>query len=197
MKTGFSFRVAALLSILYLFAPALAQAHPGHAAPGDFAQGFVHPLTGFDHLLAMFAVSVWSVQIGGRAVWLLPATFVGAMSLGSFTLLAVPIPLLESALVASVLVFGLLIALAARLSLAGGIAIVAGFALFHGGAHAAASGASEHAGAHILGILTVSAVVLVVLGALLAPLAAANPRTARLRWAGAAIAVAGLMLSFQ
>ena len=48
----------------------------------DWTSGFIHPLHGADHLLAMLAVGIWAAQLRGNAIWLLPATFVGVMSLG-------------------------------------------------------------------------------------------------------------------
>jgi hydrogenase/urease accessory protein HupE len=47
-----------------------------------FTDGFLHPLTGWDHLLAMFAVGLWAAQHRGRALWLIPLSFVGVMVLG-------------------------------------------------------------------------------------------------------------------
>ncbi len=49
---------------------------------GGPAAGFVHPLTGPDHLLAMYAVGVLSAQVGGRAIWGVPSAFVAAMIAG-------------------------------------------------------------------------------------------------------------------
>jgi urease accessory protein len=193
MKNGLSF---VLLTALCLFAPGLAHAHPGHAGPGDFAHGLIHPLTGWDHLLAIFAVSLWSAQLGGRALWLLPAVFIGGMGLGNFVLAAVPPALVAAGLAGSLLVLGLLGAAAAQLPLTRSIAIVGGFALFHGGAHAARMSATEDGFAYTLGLVGTSAMVLGVL-AILAHLAPENARTAPVRWAGAAIAVAGVLLGWQ
>ena len=47
-----------------------------------WSSGFTHPLHGSDHLLAMLAVGIWAAQLRGSAIWLLPLTFVGVMSLG-------------------------------------------------------------------------------------------------------------------
>ena len=61
--------------------PGAALAHPGHDA-GGFAHGLVHPLGGLDHVLAMVAVGLYAALLGGRALWLVPATFVGVMAIG-------------------------------------------------------------------------------------------------------------------
>lgn len=129
-----------LLFCATLFVPAIASAHPG--LPGHthgFANGFAHPLSGLDHLLAMTAVGLWAVQRGGRALWMVPLAFVSVMTLGGILGMAGfgQIPLLEQAIAASVLVLGIFLAVAARLSLPASIAIVGLFALFHGYAHGA------------------------------------------------------------
>ncbi len=126
------------LSLLFLL-PSLAQAHPG--MPGHthgFENGLLHPLTGLDHICAMVAVGLWAAQRGGRALWLVPATFVSVMILGGVLGMgAAQIPFVEQGIAASVLVLGIFIAAAVRLPLAASMAIVALFALFHGYAHGA------------------------------------------------------------
>ena len=112
-----------------------AEAHPLHESGGWIA-GFVHPFLGWDHLLAMIAVGLWAAQLGGRALWALPATFVTIMGGGALLALnGFALPQVESGIAASVLALGLLIAFAARLRLGVGVALVATFALFHGHSH--------------------------------------------------------------
>jgi urease accessory protein len=128
----------ALLGALVLLFPVLAQAHPGHDVTWGFSGGFAHPLFGWDHLLAMTAVGLWSAQLGGRARWFVPGAFVGVMALAAvFGHYFGTIPGTEQGIAASILILGLLIASAARLPVAAGMAVVAGFAVFHGVAHGA------------------------------------------------------------
>jgi urease accessory protein len=128
----------ALLGALPLLCPVLAQAHPGHDVTWDFAGGFAHPLSGWDHLLAMIAVGLWAAQLGGRARWLVPAAFVGVMALATaYGHFMGAIPGTEQGIAASILVLGLLIASTARLPVAAGMALVGCFAVFHGLAHGA------------------------------------------------------------
>jgi len=116
--------------------PSLAYAHVVAGQAGGFAHGFLHPLTGFDHLAAMVAVGLWAAQRGGRALWVVPLTFVGVMSLGALLgAPGVPVALVEPGIVASVFVLGLLVAGAVRLPLLASSLIVGVFALFHGYAH--------------------------------------------------------------
>src|SRR5262249_61551230 len=57
------------------FAPTVASAHPGHDGAG-LIHGFLHPLGGVDHIIAMVAVGLLAARLGGRALWLVPASFV-------------------------------------------------------------------------------------------------------------------------
>ena len=72
----------ALLFCLTL-APFAAQSHEANSLPyGPFLSGITHPVLGFDHLLAMISVGMISAQIGGRAIWSVPTTFVVVMFIG-------------------------------------------------------------------------------------------------------------------
>src|SRR6516225_8682260 len=62
--------------------PTAAFAHPGIGDAHGFVAGFAHPLGGLDHILAMVTVGIFAWQLGGRALWLVPATFVLAMAAG-------------------------------------------------------------------------------------------------------------------
>ena len=118
--------------------PTAALAHTGHMEPGGFMHGFEHPLGGLDHLLAMVAVGLWAAQLGGRALWVLPAAFVASMLLGGFAgMEGLPLPSVELGILGSVLVLGGLVALQPRLPVAACAAIVVAFAVFHGYAHGA------------------------------------------------------------
>ena len=135
-------RIGAALAALPAFAIVLvagaggAEAHIHGAHGAGLVDGVAHPFGGFDHLLAMVAVGLWAAQIGGRALWRLPAAFVAVMAMGGFAGAAWgSLPMVEIGIAGSVLALGLFIALATRPSLALGVAIVGGFALFHGGAH--------------------------------------------------------------
>ena len=111
-------------------------AHPqaGGAHRHGFWDGFVHPFTGLDHLLAMLAVGIWSVRQGERNQ--LPLTFIGMMLLGVLTGVAgLEIPELETGIALTVALLGCLIAAAVRLPAAAGLVLVGAFALLHGNAH--------------------------------------------------------------
>lgn len=114
--------------------PAFAHLDPGEH--GSFAAGFSHPLFGLDHILAMVAVGLWAAQQGGRAIWMVPAAFVGTMALGfAFAIGGVPLPFVEPVILASVIFIGIAIALAMPVPAPAIAAMVAFFAFFHGHAH--------------------------------------------------------------
>lgn len=128
------------LALALLAAAGGALAHPGHPdtqGASAFA-GLVHPL-GLDHLLAMVAVGLWSAAALPAAQRLRgPAAFMLAMLVGAVGGAWVQAPaLVEPGIVASVLAFGLLIALPRLLPGAAGLAVVAAAGLLHGLAHGA------------------------------------------------------------
>jgi urease accessory protein len=127
---------AAILGVAAsLFVP-FAAAHNLGAHGAGFASGIAHPLAGLDHILAMFAVGLWSAQLGGRAYWSVPLAFVGMMVLGAVVAAAgLTLPAVEPGIAVSVLILGLLIAFSVRMAIPLGMLLVGVFALFHGHAH--------------------------------------------------------------
>ena len=133
MNSTFIRRCIALTTIAFC---SIANAHPGH--DGGLAAGLAHPLIGLDHVLAMVAAGVWAYQLGGRARWLVPASFVALMAVaGGAGMAGIALPAAEIGIAVSLLVFGLLIAFSVRMTPAVGAGIVAVFAIFHGHAHGA------------------------------------------------------------
>ncbi|MDP3010453.1 MAG: HupE/UreJ family protein, partial [Methylococcales bacterium] len=98
-----------------------------------WSSGFTHPLHGGDHFLTMLAVGIWAAQLRGKAIWLLPLTFVGVMSLGGLAGAAgLFIPSAELIILLSGLVFSVFIVRKIRFSSQTNVIIVAFFAFFHG-----------------------------------------------------------------
>lgn len=100
-------KAAISLSVALMFSPIVASAHAGDDGSG-FVSGFLHPIFGYDHLLAMLSVGIVSAQLGGRAIWMVPGLFVTAMVIGGI-LGAMPVllPLVEEGVALSVIILGL------------------------------------------------------------------------------------------
>lgn len=129
---------AALLTL----AATAAQAHTGIGVAGGFGHGFAHPFGGIDHVLAMVAVGLFAAQLGGRALWLVPSSFVAMMIAGGALGMAggmagAGLPLVEIGVGVSVVVLGLCVAGGYRMPVAAAMAMTGIFALFHGHAHGA------------------------------------------------------------
>lgn len=172
-----------------------------HTGPdsGGAIEGFLHPLLGIDHLLAMVTVGLLSAQMGGRAIWTVPVTFVSVMAFGGLLgILGVSLPWVEYGIALSVIVLGIALLARRRIPEAVAMLFVGLFAMFHGHAHGAeipnAAGKTMFIVAYITGFLTATAG-LHVIGALLGYIALRTDRGSRvLRIAGVAIAAAGAVI---
>ena len=101
-----------------------------------FVTGFLHPISGADHVLAMVAVGLWGAQLGAPAIWVLPVAFPLVMAMGGMLgFLGVPIPGVEYGIAASAIVLGTAVAFELRPSLVIAALLVGCFAVFHGHAH--------------------------------------------------------------
>src|SRR5262249_48772454 len=128
-------RAGLIMGITLAFTHA-ALAHSGGNAALGLQSGFLHPLTGLDHLVAMVAVGLWGAQLGNPAISTLPITFPLIMALGGVLGIAgVPLPLSEQAIALSGIALGALIAFRVRAPLFVAMVIVGAFAIFHGYAH--------------------------------------------------------------
>ena len=170
-------------------------AHLDPVEHGSLAAGFSHPLFGLDHILAMVAVGLWAAQQGGRAIWIVPAAFVGTMALGFAAAIAgAPLPFVEPVILASVIFIGVAIALALPIPTSTVAALVGFFAFFHGHAHGGELGGAG-AGQFALGFILATAVLHAVgIGAGLLLSRFSGKLLTRL--AGAATALGGLWLAF-
>ncbi|MCA1442648.1 HupE/UreJ family protein [Ensifer sp. IC4062] len=127
-----------LLAVASATLPAVAHAHTGVGAAGGLVHGFMHPVGGLDHILAMVAVGTFASIIGGRALWLVPASFVLMMAAGgALGIEGITVPFVEIGIAASVIVLGLAVALRWSPPTAAAMGVVSLFAIFHGHAHGA------------------------------------------------------------
>lgn len=187
-------KIFPFFTFLLFLLPLTASAHTGIGMTSGFWHGALHPLSGLDHMIAMIAVGVWATQLGKRAVWAVPATFVSVMILGGVLGAAgVTIPFVEEGIILSVLILGILIAAAKKLPLLASMLIVGAFAVVHGHAHGAeipalASGVSYAAGFAIVTAL------LHITGIVLGRTLATRTGTAVVRYAGVGIGLSALIL---
>lgn len=186
--------MSTMIFISGLFYPLL---HTGYDS-GIYA-GLLHPILGIDHLLAMVAVGLLSAQMGGRAIWTVPAAFVSLMAVGGFLgIIGLPIPFVEFGIAFSVVALGIALAARRKLPISLAMAFVGVFALFHGHAHGTElpilSETMLDVLAYVFGFLVATAG-LHLIGALIGQIAMSNPRGATtLRFSGAIIALVGVFL---
>lgn len=188
--------IAALVAIVMAGA---AEAHTLGIAAAGFSAGLAHPLAGIDHLLAMVAIGVWAVQLAERsgrvsALFLVPAAFVAMMAAGGIAAMSgLPLPQVETGILGSVIVLGLLIAVAPQTPVAAGMAIAGSFALFHGHAHGGEVPEAASATLYALGFLIATAF-LHGIGIALGLVVQSGRSRLVGRLGGAGIAVAGVAL---
>jgi urease accessory protein len=141
---SFSFRGAVaraaarrrLVLLAFTLAAGPALAHTEAGAAGGFLAGLLHPLAGWDHVIAMVAVGLWGAFLGAPAVWLLPVVFPLVMTLGgALGVAGVPLPGVELGIALSAIVLGALVAGAVRAPIWAAAVVVGAFAIFHGHAH--------------------------------------------------------------
>lgn len=183
-----NFSKIAALSGAFIAAPAAAFAHPGLHALG-FNDGFVHPFTGADHLMAMVAVGFWAGQFSGKTRFFIPAIFAAMMVLGAALGFHHQAPsLIEYGIAASVAVMGALIAFDVKLPVAPACLLIASFALCHGFAHGAEAPQAATQEAFFSGFVLAS----LILQGLGLALAAVKPGQKLARLGGALVALGGV-----
>jgi urease accessory protein len=173
--------------------PALAHTG-GHVFP-SFMDGFLHPLGGADHVLAMVTVGLFAAMLGGRAVWAVPATFVAMMLVGgALGLTGVELLAVESGIALSIVALGSLVALGRSWPVGAAMALVGAFAIFHGYAHGAEIAEGAGAVSYSLGFSLATATLH---GAGIAFGLLVLNHVAVLRLSGAAVALSGLCIAFM
>lgn len=146
--------LATLTSVL----PGVALAHTGVGDTSGFMHGFGHPISGLDHILAMVMVGLFAWQLGGRALWLLPAAFVSVMAVGgALGLAGVDVPFVETGIALSVVALGAAVAFDVKTPVAVAMGFVALFAIFHGHAHGAEMPEDAGGLAYALGFMLATA----------------------------------------
>jgi urease accessory protein len=191
----------ALLLIAACALSTSASAHIGldsgaHSHDTGWLAGFLHPLTGLDHLAAMVAVGLWSALAARRAwpdlLWA-PLGFAAMLLVGTLLgLQGLPLPGVEPMIAASLLVMGLLVLTRWRAPALAAAALVGVFAVFHGLAHGYELAGDAQAWPTAAGML--AATVLLHSAGLAAGWALRHASVWVPRLAGAGVAVFGLAL---
>ena len=127
---------ASFISLGSLFIATPALAHTGGTTEASLIAGLTHPLTGIDHLLAMFAIGIWTAMQHRTDHSKVPAVFL-IMLMAGFLLgmNGLAIPFVEAGIASSVLIMGLAIVFATKLPNAASLPLISLFALYHGTAH--------------------------------------------------------------
>ena len=104
---------------------------------GGFWNGFLHPISGLDHILAMVGVGMVAF-LSARKGYLLLVAFMGAMLVSAILgYMGVKFFFVEEGILLSIAVVFALIGFANRLSINIIVAVIAFFGMFHGFAHGA------------------------------------------------------------
>ncbi|MBM6580671.1 HupE/UreJ family protein [Microvirga sp. BT689] len=172
--------------------PALA--HTGTHSVSGFAAGFLHPLGGFDHMLAMVGAGLFAALLGRSALVVVPASFVLMMMTGgAIGMAGFQIPAVEALIAASVVAVGVVVALGWPWPRSAAATLVGFFAVFHGYAHGIEIPIGADAFPYILGFALASAA-LHSFGVILSRMTSSYRNAAKS--IGAAITFAGLVLAF-
>jgi len=150
-------------TILFLSCPAITLAHTG-LGEHHFADGLVHPFLGVDHLMAMVVVGIWGV-LNGHRVWVMPVCFITFLGVGAVAgQSGYTAPALETIIAASVVAFGLMLALRLKPGVLTTMSLIGASAYFHGLAH----GAELSTGLNVLAGIILGSALLHTLGIIIA-----------------------------
>ena len=195
MRSNSTSRYVAAATLATWSTGALAHAQAGVAS--GFATGFLHPLSGADHMLAMIAVGLWGAQLGAPAIWLLPLTFPIVMALGGVLgLTGIALPAVEIGIAASAVLLGVAVMSARKPPLYLAAALVGAFAIFHGHAHGTELPAGESGLLYSLGFVMATGC-LHAIGIAIGALHRWPAGKVALRVAGGSVGLAGLFFLWR
>ena len=128
--------IFSLLLLFFALTPLVHAHSDASTLQGGFATGFMHPILGLDHVVAMIAVGLWGVFLGKPAIWILPIIFPLVMAFGgALGVAGIEIPAIETGIALSGVVLGLAVVFAFKPPLWVAAIVVGAFAIFHGHAH--------------------------------------------------------------
>jgi len=133
---------SSMIALLFAATPAFAHTETVTLS-SSFLSGLLHPLTGFDHLLAMIAFGAWFSLQPKVQHKTLPLTLVTMLLVGfGIGVSGFGLPMVEGGILSSVLILGLLVASTTQLKSILALPLTAVFALLHGFAHGSEIAAS-------------------------------------------------------
>ena len=148
------------LLLIVLLMSSAASAHPGHDVASGAMAGFMHPLTGIDHLIALVCAGALFALAPVRVRWTGVFALTTALAAGAgLGLAGLRLPATEWMIALSVLAAGVMLVRSGGTRPALLVAGVSLFALFHGYAHGVES--SGDASAFVAGFLLASFTVVV------------------------------------
>ena len=181
-----------IAATLFLLCAGTASAHESTGNANGFVSGFMHPILGWDHVVAMVAVGLWGAFLGRPAIWVLPVVFPLVMAFGgALGVIGVPIPMVEVGIAASAVVIGSMVAFTVRPPNWVAAVIVGVFAIFHGHAHGTELPGSANPLPYSAGFV-ISTGLLHLLGILFGSLVSRPAGKIAVRAVGGAIALAGV-----
>ena len=188
-------RLLAAAVVAAVSAPALAHVEAGQAT--GLLSGFLHPISGLDHVLAMVAVGLWGAILGAPAIWVLPIAFPLVMAMGALLgFLGVPLPGVEYGIAASAILLGAAVAFEVRPPVAFAALLVGVFAIFHGYAHGSELPPGQSALLFSMGFVIATGALHAV-GIGIGALHARSWGAAVLRVAGSMVAVGGVVFMWR
>ena len=124
------------LAIIMLFFSNPSWAHMRNIDSNAILSGFIHPLTGFDHLFTLFALGLLSFRHYSKDKYLLALLFLGGMG-GGFALSNITGSLLfvEEVIGLSVVALGIMLLFRRNLCNPAVLGVIVLFAIAHGYAH--------------------------------------------------------------
>lgn len=181
--------------LVFSLVPMFAQAHI--LSGTGFASGALHPLSGLDHLLAMLAVGIISVRLGGKYLLIGPSIFVSSMVAGGILgMYGLHLSFIEIGIALSVILSGIAIIFSGKLPARISISIIAIAAILHGHSHGSEISGIFNPIIYTLGFV-LSTATLHLLGVGIGHYSyRADISRKFLRLVGAGISAAGLMILF-
>ena len=132
--------------LMLLSLSAFAFGHTTFLQNSGFSSGFLHPISGLDHVLAMVGVGMVAFFASNKGYLTLFA-FMGAMIISAaLGFMGVEMFFVEEGILLSIAVLFALIGFANKISINAIVAVVAFFGMFHGFAHGAEFQSGSFAG---------------------------------------------------